>query len=396
MDFDNRVEPQLSFMGYMPGANDTWRIRYNDITYGVDFVQQQIFKMVGDERRFEDPEDKFLNNTIKVVNNAMEKTTEDVPEAGNGELHDNENEESSSMESPQDADRQESKHEELTESKDVVIPNKNIVPFTPGIKGIVPQLCECGKIKIGKKGETRQGQHGTYRLPTKLDHFIVTTTAKTEEDDFEEDTEIMEILGEGCTAIPVMLLYDNPDLNFMTSLAYYDSAKCQCRGNGEVAIKADGTQIECNPENCSFATQKKCKPNGVLSVILLDAPRVGGVWKFRTTGWNSIRNLGSSIKFIHDLTGGRLAGLPLMLTLQPKTTVIPGTKNTTKIYMVNIEYRGTMVELLSRADTRYVSTEKIAQIEADASEMLAIPESPEECQDVQEEFYPETIMGGDA
>jgi len=76
--------------------------------------------------------------------------------------------------------------------------------------------------------------------------------------------------------------------------------------------------------------------------------------------------------------------------------VIPGTKNTTKIYMVNIEYRGTMVELLSRADTRYVSTEKIAQIEADASEMLAIPESPEECQDVQEEFYPETIMGGDA
>jgi hypothetical protein len=265
-------------------------------------------------------------------------------------------------------------------------------PIIHGIKNMGTQLCECGKIKIGMKGASTTSQKGnSFRPPQKLDHFLVTTTAKTADDDFEEDTEIMVILGDSCKAIPVVLLYDEPSLNFMTSLAYYDSAKCQCRGNGEVAIKADGTQVECNPETCKFAKDKKCKPNGILSVVLQDAPRVGGVWKFRTTGWNSIRNLMSSIEFIHGLTGGRLAGLPLMLTLQPKSTIIPGTKTKTTIYMVNLEFRGTMGELIERATTRLNSPEQIARIEAKASEMLAIPESSDECQDVQDEFYPETM-----
>jgi len=261
-----------------------------------------------------------------------------------------------------------------------------------GIKGMGTQLCECGKIKIGKKGAAKTSQRGnSFRPPQKLDHFLVTTTGKTEDDDFEEDAEIMGILGDNCKAIPVVLLYDEPTLNFMTSLAYYDSAKCQCRGNGEVAIKSDGTQIECDPETCKFAKDKKCKPNGILSVVLQDAPRVGGVWKFRTTGWNSIRNLMSSIEFIHGLTGGRLAGLPLMLTLQPKSTIIPGTKTKTTIYLVNLEFRGTMGELIERATTRLNSPEQIARIEAKATEMLATPESSDECQDVQDEFYPETM-----
>jgi len=265
-------------------------------------------------------------------------------------------------------------------------------PIIHGIKNMSTQLCECGKIKIGMKGASTTSQSGnSFRMPQKLDHFVVTTTSKTNEDDFEEDKEIMELLGNNCTSIPVVLLYDEPSLNFMTSLAYYDSAKCQCRGNGEIALKADGIQIRCDPETCKYAQSKKCKPNGILSVVLQDAPRVGGVWKFRTTGWNSIRNLMSSIEFIHGLTGGRLAGIPLTLTLQPKTTVIPGTKSKTTIYMVNIEYKGTMGDLISRASTRLASTEQIERIEARATTLLSVPESPEECLDVQDEFYPDTM-----
>ena len=38
------------------------------------------------------------------------------------------------------------------------------------IKGLTPRLAECGKIKIGNKGEVRQkkGGNGTYRLPKNL------------------------------------------------------------------------------------------------------------------------------------------------------------------------------------------------------------------------------------
>lgn len=262
------------------------------------------------------------------------------------------------------------------------------------IKGIIPQLCERGHIKIGKKGKmTVSGKGNSFRPPQKLDHFVITTMNKTADDDFVIDESIMKLLGNNPTEVPVTLVYDSPDLNFPTCYAYYDSAQCQCRGDGEIAVTVDGRQIQCNPEKCKNAISKKCKPNGVLSVILTNAPGVGGVYKFRTTGWNSIRNLMSSIEFIHGLVGGRIAGLPLMLTLQPKTTVIPGTKTPTTIYMVNLEYRGTIDQLMMLARNRLVSTEKMAELEEKAVGMLAEPESVEECKDIQEEFYPENCEG---
>lgn len=375
---EKMIGNQLDLMGFGSSPDGKWQLNANDVIYIVNFKTQECYKFDGTNVP-EDSDDEILCNIQQLIQNAI-----------SGEQPENDTDEGRELNDATDQSAQ----EVPSESKDVVIPNKNVVPFTPGIKGIVPQLCECGKIKIGKKGEVTESRKGNnFRPPQKLDHFIITTMQKTDDDDFVEDEVIMEKLGPDCKEIPVMLLYDKPHMNFVTSLAYYNSAKCQCRGNGEVAIKADGTQLTCDPENCSFATQKKCKPNGVLSVVLQDAPRVGGVWKFRTTGWNSIRNLMSSIEFIHGLTGGRLAGLPMMLTLQPKSTVIPGSNTRTTIYMVNIEFRGTMGELLNKAATRLATPEQISQIEAKATEMLALPESSEECQDVQEEFYPETIVG---
>jgi hypothetical protein len=280
---------------------------------------------------------------------------------------------------------------------DVPMLKHNEPAIASTIKGLTPQLCECGKIKIGKKGSMITSQHGNnFRPPEKIDHFLITTTAKDKNGDFVPDTEIMDEIGDNCTKLNVTVMYDKPELIFPTSYARYDSAVCQCRGDGNNARDAKtGTLIKCNPETCKFAIDKKCKPNGILSVILEDSPRVGGVYKFRTTSWNSIRNITSSLEFIRSLTGGYLAGLPLVLTMQPKTTVIPGTKKTTTIYMVNIEYRGTLTEM--REHTIRIATQKatmmdeIARIEDAALLQITAPESAEECTDVQEEFYPETI-----
>ncbi len=294
---------------------------------------------------------------------------------------------------------------------------------TPGIKpsrmikNLNPVLMECGKIKIGGKGETKKSRNGNdFRAPVKFDHFVVTTMNKTENGDFEPDTEIMGKLGfgqtrkpelqsiegdyeivdrvaAGPTRIPVRLPHDSTELNFPTCYAYYDSAKCQCRGDGEIAVTAEGETIECNPETCKHFGQKKCKPNGVLSVILDDAPMVGGVYKFRTTSWNSINNLIASMEFIRRLTNGMLAGLPLMLTLTPKHTTIPGTKMPTTIYMVNLEYRGSLAAM-AEARREALETRKMMKYSIEDFEKLAIaeleaPEDPEEAKDIQEEFYPE-------
>lgn len=273
---------------------------------------------------------------------------------------------------------------------------KRIVSIKPGrmIKNLSPVLMECGKIKIGGKGEKKKSRNGNdFRAPVKFDHFVVTTMNKSEMDDFEPDTEIMGTLGDTPTQIPVRLPHDTTELNFPTCYAYYDSAKCQCRGDGETAITAEGAIVQCTPETCKKFQDKKCKPNGVLSVILDDAPRVGGVYKFRTTSWNSINNLIASMEFIRRLTNGMLAGLPLMLTLTPKHTTIPGTKMPTTIYMVNLEYRGSLKEM-SEARREALETREKMQYSIEDFEKLALaeleaPEDPEEAKDIQEEFYPE-------
>ncbi|WP_094226948.1 recombination directionality factor [Methanolobus psychrotolerans] len=443
--------PILESAGFKKTNHTVWMIDKEGTPYGVDFSKHVIFRYEGTERIFEDTEDPYLNTLKEMCVNgtvgagkgaACEicNTTVSFSLAESArkmwgqilcaacctkanahggippavliigweayekqkqleETPDDEQKFADDVQEPEESPR-ENKAPENNKPVDEPVPDipQHVavysIPLQPirGIKGLIPQLCECGHIKIGIKGKTTtSGKGKQFRPPQKLDHFVITTMQK-ENDDFVEDTAIMAKLGPNCTEIPVILLYDEPSLNFFTSLAHYDSAQCQCRGNGEIAVKADGTQIPCNPDTCDYALHKLCKPNGVLSVVLQDAPRVGGVWKFRTTGWNSIRNLMSSIEFIHGMTGGRLAGLPLMLTLQPKTTVIPGTRNITTIYMVNIEYRGTIGDLLNCAATRLATPDQIARIEAKAATMLALPESPEECRDVQEEFYSETVV----
>ena len=282
----------------------------------------------------------------------------------------------------------------------LILSQNNVLKKRPqrSIVGLTPRLAECGKIKIGKKGAMMTSQKGTqFRPPEKFDHFLVTTMDK-ENDDFKPDESLMKKLGgDSCREIPVRLPYDDPTLNFPTSYAYYDSAACKCRGDGECAITSTGETIECDPENCPNVKSKKCKPNGVLSVILDDAPRVGGVYKFRTTGWNSINNIYSSMEFIRGLTNGMLAGLPLMLTLTPKHTTIPGTKTPTTIYMVNLEYRGSLQEMADAIkqtiSTRALMQYSIKDFEKIAEDTLALPEAPEECKEIVAEFYPEAVEG---
>ena len=87
------------------------------------------------------------------------------------------------------------------------------------IKGIRPALAEGGKIKIGGLGEPRQSKKGgTYRLPVKLDHFLITKTNRVSDDpnaDLEPDTELMAALPADrdgkLRAIPIILHSDEID-----------------------------------------------------------------------------------------------------------------------------------------------------------------------------------------
>lgn len=275
------------------------------------------------------------------------------------------------------------------------------------IKGLVPSLPERGKIKIGNKGAVKQSRLGTsFQPPQKLDHFVVTTLERGADDNFERDDEIHARLGDAPTTIPIRLLYDNPTVNFPTRYACYVGRSLWCHGDGEIAQRLDKegdgvheVSCPCPRKEPGYARQDKCKMNGVLSVLIDDAGGIGGVWKFRTTSYNSIVGILSSLAFIRSVTGGVLANIPLLLTLRPKRAQAPdGTP--VLIYVVGVEFRGDVAALqatahqiaLDRARTHI----SIQEIETEARRMLALspPNAPlpgDVASDVVEEFYPEQV-----
>jgi len=274
------------------------------------------------------------------------------------------------------------------------------------IKNLVPRLAERGKIKIGEKGEIKTSQQGKqFAQPKKLDHFLVTTMQRDAAGRMLPDLELMRKLapqGGKLKELPVMLLYNDPDINFQTRYACYTGNRLWCCGDGEGAqrLGEDGKYLAvpcpCLRLEANYAGKDKCKPNGTLQVLLQGVDRIGGVWKFRTTSWNSVHSIMSSLKLIQAITGGVLAGIPLKLVLSPKTVTIPGTGQNMIVYVVSLEFPGTEQELAKigydiakrRADHRA----KMDQIEAEARKALEhLEETPEEMREVQEEFYPEGV-----
>lgn len=272
-----------------------------------------------------------------------------------------------------------------------------MVKLSPMIKNLTPGLAEAGKIKIGVKGQVRKTKDGKgeYQLPQKLDHFVVTSLVRDESGNFGRDDAIHQLIGDKPTRIPIMLLFDEIHRNFQSRYACYDGKKLWCSGDGEQANRAGCDEpVSCPCERSDTATPAKsrCKLNGVLSVIIRGTDKFGCVWKFRTTSYNTIQSITSSLYLIQQITGGPLAGLDLDMVLLPKAASDPDGNQQT-IYVVGIEYVGGMEKLrdaglklaTSAAAHRKLLTEAMVRAADDA--MAA--ELSENADDVVEEHYPE-------
>lgn len=274
------------------------------------------------------------------------------------------------------------------------------------IKNLRPQLAEWGKVKIGEKGQQTTSQQGKqFAQPKKLDHFVITTMQRDAGGRLIPDTPLMSKLqknGSKLTEIPVRLLYDDPDLNFPTRYACYQGVKCWCSGDGEAAQRSgnngkyQSVPCPCDRLDPLYTGQEKCKVLGTLQVLISGIDRVGGVWKFRTTSWNSVNAILSSMALIKTITGGPLAGIPLKMVLSPKTSAIPKTGQPTNIFVVSLEYMGTENQLAELGYTiarqRIEHRVKMEQIEEQARLLLAAPQDePLEEVETAEEFFPDTV-----
>ncbi len=85
--------------------------------------------------------------------------------------------------------------------------------------------------------------------------------------------------------------------------------------------------------------------------------------------------------------------IPLKLTVSPMTVQPKDSTTAQTIYVVNVEFAGTVQQLLEKTVevSKYQSLMRgqIKELEARARVALYAPESEEEGKDIQAEFYPE-------
>lgn len=269
------------------------------------------------------------------------------------------------------------------------------------VKDLRPGMTECGKIKIGQKGRTIKSRNGNeFQPPEKLDHFVVTTLERGQDGNFVLDRAIHDRFGDAPKELPVRLLFNDPWLNFQTTYAAMRGGSRFCTGDGERAerVTPNGEIVEvtcpCERLNSTYDGKDKCKINGTLSVMIDGAEVVGGVWKLRTTSINTCQGIASSLALLSTVTEGNIAGVPLMMTVRPKAAVTPQGATTT-VYVVGLEFRGTIDALRQLAHDKALADatfgQRMERIEDQARAMLSAPKviSDDETMDIVDEFYPE-------
>lgn len=232
--------------------------------------------------------------------------------------------------------------------------NRNIV-------GLEPMLPECGRVKIGMKGEKRlkQGrpQNSTkeedyYQVPKKLDHFIITTMERDENGNFKRDQAMHKLLGANPKELPIRFLYNDIELNLQSGYQAYRGRTMWCRGDGVAAkrikdIEAKKREYVWRDCPCELLEDGQCKVGSSLAFTIDGVEKVGGIYRFITTSRYSTVGLQASLSFISQLTRGRIANIPLHLVLRERTVAPDG--KTTTIHVASVEYRGDTTALMNDA-----------------------------------------------
>ncbi|MFW9605972.1 MAG: hypothetical protein ACMV0I_05405, partial [Pseudomonas sp.] len=142
-----------------------------------------------------------------------------------------------------------------------------------------------------------------------------------------------------------------------------------------------------------------CKLTGTLSVIITGAEVIGGAWKFRTTSYNSVVGILSSLSMIKTMSGGILAGIPLMMKLSPKSVTDPIGGSQQTVYVVSLEYRGSVQSLRELGYGIMLRNQqfgiKVAELEQQAKLLIQheADSYESEAEDIVGEFFPEQQPG---
>ena len=200
------------------------------------------------------------------------------------------------------------------------------------VKGVTISQPVIGRITMGHTKLTDKGA-----LPVRDDHFGITTLEQNKADrtwvrDPLEEAVLTANAKEGeeganakLTAIPVTVAYNDPNLNLNNNYSAFDPKKGRvlCSGNGVRARRCTESgvkEIDCpRPEGCAYGQDNRCKSMSRVYFRIEGSEDELGVHVLRTVSWNSLSSLASRFSQLAGLTGGKIAGMPMMLVLRRKT-----------------------------------------------------------------------------
>lgn len=209
-----------------------------------------------------------------------------------------------------------------------------------------------GKIRAGKKSKNAKGKE----YPEKLDHF------RFDPDDENILPVLHKLYGERSTRLPVMFVAGDREAIFPQYLKKYGKSGLLCKGTGgrdendnpkpvfmrvtavneetgEVTVSDD---YPCDPENCEDYKSGRCKRLASLcGFILCDYPALR-TWQIDTTSKISIERLNSRLDDLETLAasikpGHGVAGIPLILSLNPVQVKPKGAKRKQTVYVYDLD-----------------------------------------------------------
>lgn len=213
------------------------------------------------------------------------------------------------------------------------------------------RLPRLGVIRLGEKRTSSSGKE----YPAKLDYFNLVDAPA-----------VAKVFGDKPRRLfPAMLLSDEEEKYFPTARCAYTKTALFCRCSdgqtatrsynpkdkqgqaylesiGQVCREREMFTIPCEGTACWYFERGFCKNVGRLYIVLPTVPGVGA-YQISTTSFNSMADILGGVEAIKGLTGGRVAGIPLELSLVPRVVYPKG--QATTVYVLQIRFPGSMVEL---------------------------------------------------
>ena len=241
-----------------------------------------------------------------------------------------------------------------------------------GLTDRPPMMPRLGKIHLGKMVKHENGNE----YPRATPHFVFETD-HAEELRRQRAQQLVAIYGEAPTELPIVLPADSEDIVADTNYKAYGATRSLvCKGDGITARRlvdpsdlvsdndgrpyapiagpnAQNTQwvsgLRCPGEECEYYGRTKgagCNRMMNLQVMLPDAPGVG-TYQIDSTSLHSILNIYSGMTLVRSLFG-RVSGIPLSLSLEPREVAPDGRRKT--VHVLHLRSTQTLRQVAASAE----------------------------------------------